>query len=107
MEVTSDICLKSETSKQNHELLPDSLRMLLIGASGTGKTTVLLNLLLQTDWLSYDHLIIYAKTLYQEEYQLLEKCFTLGLTKEETFNCFLNRHEFAFLRKKLKCDPEE
>ena len=64
--------------------------MLLIGASGTGKTTVLLNLLLQTDWLSYDHLIIYAKTLYQEEYQLLEKCFTLGLTKEETFNCFLN-----------------
>jgi len=41
------------TNKNNNFLLPRSLGGLIVGKSGCGKTTLLLNLLLQPKWLDY------------------------------------------------------
>ena len=40
-------------NKKNQSLLPKSLRGLIVGKSGCGKTTLLLNLLLRPGWLDY------------------------------------------------------
>ena len=56
-------------------LLPSNVRGLLIGQSNCGKTTLLLNMLLQSDWLDYDHLYVFGKTLHQQEYRVLKKGF--------------------------------
>ena len=54
----------------NTEYLPESIRGLLIGNSNCGKTNLLFKLLLE-DWIDYDHLYIFSKSLYQKSYELL------------------------------------
>ena len=48
--------------RENNPLLPQSLRVQVIGKSGCGKTTVIFNLLLQPDWLEYNHLCIWKES---------------------------------------------
>lgn len=55
------------STRQNSQLLPKSIRSVIIGKSGCGKTTLLTNLLLQHGWLDYDHLFVYGKSLFQPE----------------------------------------
>ena len=45
----------------NHLLLPKSVRGLIVGKSGCGKTTLVLHLLLKPDWLDYDKLYVFGK----------------------------------------------
>ena len=52
----------------NHPLLPRSIRGLIVGKSGCGKTTLLLNLLLRPGWLDYNNLCVFGKSLFQPEY---------------------------------------
>ena len=59
----------------NNPLLPRSIRGIIIGKSGCGKTTLLLNLLLRPGWLDYDNLCIFGKSLFQPEYLILKKAF--------------------------------
>ena len=87
----------------NSPLLPDSIRGLLIGKSNCGKTTLLLNLLLQPEWLDYSHLYVFGKTLHQQEYQIVKKGFEVGLTKQQIVNIFKNQKEFS----KVKLPPLE
>ena len=89
MQVNGDFSLKSNKSKIHNPLLPDNLRLLICGASGSGKTIVLLNLLLQDDWLDYNSLIITGESLFQPEYMLLRECLEIGLTKPEIRDCFI------------------
>ena len=42
--------------RENHPLLPQSIRGLVIGKSGFGKPTAIFNLLVQPGWLNYNHL---------------------------------------------------
>ena len=49
--------------RNNNPLLPRNIRGSIIGKSNCGKTTVLLNLLLRSDWLDYNHLCIFV-TVY-------------------------------------------
>jgi len=53
---------ENKTNKNNHPPLPRSLRGLIVGKSGCGKTTLLLNLLLQPGWLDYSKLSVFGKS---------------------------------------------
>ena len=81
----------SSTSRTNCPLLPKNVRGLIIGKSSCGKTTVLMNLLLQPGWLDYDHLYIFGLSLHQMEYQLLKKGFEIGLGQNQIANVFANQ----------------
>jgi len=51
------------SNKNNHPLLPKSLRGLFVGKSGCGKTSLFLNLLLQPGWLDYSKLFVFGKSI--------------------------------------------
>ena len=63
------------TKRFNNPLLPTSIRGIIIGNSGCGKTTLLLNLLLRPGWLDYNNLCVFGKSLFQKEYRILKKAF--------------------------------
>ena len=69
-----DLSWNENISKRfNHPLLPRSIRGIIVGKSGCGKTTLLLNLLLRCGWLDYDNLFVFGKSLFQPEYRILKK----------------------------------
>ena len=74
--------------RENNPLLPQSLRGMVVGNSGCGKTTVIFNLLLQPDWLDCNHLYVFGKSLHQQEYKVLRKGFEGGLSKQQMSNVF-------------------
>jgi len=68
--------------KFNHNnKIPKSFRMLIIGPSNCGKTVLLLKMLLYPDFLDYNHLIIFSKTIKQPEFQIIFHGFKSGLSK--------------------------
>ena len=69
----ADLSWNEVTTKRfNHPLLPRSIRGIIVGKSGCGKTTLLLNLLLRLGWLDYDNLCVFGKSLFQTEYRILK-----------------------------------
>ena len=84
---------KAISRRLNHLLLPKSIRGLIVGKSGCGKTTLLLNLLLRPGWLDYDNLCVFRKSLFQPEYQILKKAFEESLPKERILELFNVRDE--------------
>ena len=72
----------------NNPLLPRSIRGIIVGQSGCGKTTLLLNLLLRPGWLDYDNLFVFRKSLFQPEYRILKKAFEEELPKEYILRLF-------------------
>ena len=95
MNVSADFSWKSRLIKpKNSPLLPKNLQALCIGKSNSGKSTLIFNLLLQPDWLDYNHLYVFAKTLHQTEYQILQKGFGIGLSKQQIANIFRNQDAF-------------
>ena len=104
MNISNDFSWKCRMIKRvNSPLLPDNIRGLIIGKSNCGKTTLLLNLLLQSNWLDYNHLYVFGNTLHQLEYQILQKGFELGLSKQQIGNIFKNQDELE----KIKTSPLE
>ena len=83
--------IKSTTSRKNSPLLPSNIRGLIIGKSNCGKTTLLINLLLQPEWLDYSHLYVYGKSLHQGEYKIIRKGFEDGLSKRQVSNLFIQQ----------------
>ena len=77
----------------NHPLLPRSIRGIIIGKSGCGKTTLLLNLLLRLGWLDYDNLCVFGKSLFQPEYKIPKTAFEEDLPKECILRLFNMREE--------------
>ena len=99
MEVSNVYTWKDRSKKRrNSPLLPQNIRGLIIGKSNCGKTTLLLNLLLQPDWLDYNQLYIFGKSLHQREYKILQKGLEHGLSKEQLSNIFKHQDE-------LKMEP--
>jgi len=93
MEIKNLSWNENVTNKNNHPLLPKSLRGLIVGKSGCGKTTLLLNVLLRPGWLDYFKLSIFGKSLFQPEYKILKKGFEEHLPKEMIMRVFENRDE--------------
>ena len=73
---------KDNSIKIHHECLPSNFRMLIVGESGCGKTTLLMRLLLESGFINYNKLYIYAKSLYQPEYKVLIEGFKNSLNKK-------------------------
>jgi hypothetical protein len=78
----------------NSPLLPRSIRGLLIGKSGCGNKTLLLNLLLRTGWLDYNNLDVFGKSLFQPEYRIIT-AFEQKLPKELIVQLFSMRNEIT------------
>ena len=81
MEVKADYSWNSvHTSRKNSPLLPSNIRALIIGKSNCGKTTLLMNFLLEPNWLDYTHLYVFGRSLHQ-------------LSKQQVGNIFRNKIE--------------
>ena len=95
MEISNSYAWSSGRQKrENSPLLPhNSIRGIIVGKSDCGKTILLMNLLLRADWLDYNHLYVFGKSLHQREYQILRKGFENGLSKEQISNIFDNQEE--------------
>ena len=91
MEVKDDYAWNGvEATRKNNLLLPNNLRALIVSKSNCGKTTLLLNFLLDPNWLDYTHLYVFGRSLHQREYQIIKKRFQNGLSKEQVANIFHN-----------------
>jgi hypothetical protein len=86
--------LEPRITFNHHPNLPSSFRALLIGASGCGKTCLLLQMLLEPGFIDYNNLIIFTTTPQQQEYQLIKHGFENNLTKESIASIVLNQHQF-------------
>ena len=90
----ADLSWNKVISKRfNNPLLSRSVRGIIVGKSGCGKTTLLLNLLLRPGWLDYDNLCVFRKSLFQPEYRILKKAFEENLPKECILRLFNMRDE--------------
>ena len=97
MEVKNLAWNKNISERCNHSLLPLGIRGLIIGKSGCGKTTSLINLLLRPGWLGYNNINIFGKRLFQPEYHNLNKAFEEKLPKEVVIRLFENQNEIMDL----------
>ena len=103
MEVKDTYAWKANNNnRRNSPLLPRNIRGLIIGKSSCGKTTLLLNLLLQPGWLDYNRLFVFGKSLHQREYKILKKGLEAGLSKEQISNIFENQEKVS-----ARIDPEK
>ena len=97
MEVKISFGMKNLSERSNHHLLPQDIRGLIIGKSGCGKTTSLINPLLRPGWLDYKNINIPVKSLFQPEYHILNKAFEEKLPKEVIIRLFENQNEITDL----------
>lgn len=88
-----NISWNADNARSNHKLLPKSVRGLIVGKSGCGKTTLLLNLLLNPGWLDYNKLYIFSKSLFQPEYKVLRKAMERKLPKKLILWLFNNQSD--------------
>jgi hypothetical protein len=86
-----DLSIISNSKRNNSFLLPKSIRAILVGKSGCGKTTLLLNLLLQDGWLDYDKLFVFGKSLFQPEYKIIKCAFENNISKENLLSILKNQ----------------
>ena len=93
MEITN-FSVINQVFKNHHKLLPRNLRALIVGKSNSGKSTLLYNLLLKP-WLDYENLIVFGKSLHQNEYQIIKCGFDHGFSKQQIANVFNNQEAFA------------
>ncbi len=96
MEIKSQYAWQGVDDKRNNNpLLTRNIRGLIIGKSNCGKTTVLLNMLLRSDWLDYNHLYVFGNSLHQKEYKILRKGLEYVLSKKQISNIFINQEKLA------------
>ena len=88
--------------RNNNKFFPKSIRGIIVGKSGCGKTTLLLNLLLREGRLDYNNLQVFGKSLFQPEYKILKSSFEKKLPKEVILKLFNVQGEIA----KLNASPE-
>ena len=97
MEVKNLAWNENVSIRYNYPLLPKGIRGLLIGKSGCGKTTLLINLLLRPGWLDSKNINIFDKSLFQPEYHILKKAFEVKLPKEIIIKLFENEKDITDL----------
>lgn len=96
-----DLSVKINHSRNNSNILPKSIRACIIGKSGCGKTCLLMNLLLNKfndeEYLDYNSLFIFSKSLNQPVYEILIKGLEQNCSKKEILDCFI-KQKFDFIK---------
>jgi hypothetical protein len=93
---------------RNSPLLPRSIRGVIIGKSGCGKTTVQVNLLMRPGWLDYNSLrVFFFKSLFQPAYRIIQTAFKQKLHKELIIQLFCMRDEITDSNIEPTCVSEE
>lgn len=72
LEVKNYDIIKKNKNSIHGDLLPDSIRCMITGASGAGKTNTMLSLLLDRNGVSFKNIYLYTNSINQEKYKLLE-----------------------------------
>lgn len=57
-------------------LLPSTIRCLIVGPSNCGKSNIIINLLLHPNGLKFENIYVYSKSLFQPKYKYLEEIVT-------------------------------
>ena len=96
---------KSVLDKTDHRLVhgslfPSCLRCLIVGASGSGKTNLMLQLLQHRNGLRYANVYLISKSLFQPKYENLQKVFKL--VPQIGYYCYNQAEE---LPDPAKCKP--
>ena len=73
MEVKNLAWNENLSKRYNQPLLPKGMRGLIIGKSGCGKTTLLINLLLRPGWLGDNNINIFGKVCFNQSIIFLRK----------------------------------
>ena len=71
----------------HHPLLPQGIRCLIIGKSGYGKTTLLINLLLRPGWLDYNNIHIFGKVYFNQSIISSRKLLKTSYPKKQLLDC--------------------
>lgn len=82
---------KLNREKRHGELLPDSIRALIVGPSNCGKTNSLMSLILHPNGLRFENVYVWSKSLEQSKYQKLREI--LEPIEGITFHGFRNAEE--------------
>ena len=69
------------------------IRSVIAGKSGSGKTSLLMYLLLEPDMLDYDKLVVCARSLRQPEYEVLREALQHNLSKSQIRTMFESQDE--------------
>lgn len=64
---------KKSYSKKHSALLPDSIRCIIAGSSGCGKTNTLISLIEEPKGLKFKNVYVFSKSLHQPKYEYLKK----------------------------------
>ena len=67
IEILNFPTLEDNKNQKHGALLPPNIRCLIVGSPGSGKTNVLLNLLISSDGLHFKNIYVYSKTLFQKK----------------------------------------
>ena len=86
-----DAITKKEERWKNGKLLPNSIRALICGPSGTGKTNLMFCLLTHPNGLRFENVYVYSKSLFQPKYVQLKNI--LSGIKEIKYETFSNTNE--------------
>ena len=95
MEVKNIAWNENLSKRCNHPQLPQGIRGLIIGKSGCGETTLLINLLPRPFWFDYNNKKKCGKSLFQPEYDILKKAFEEKLPNEVIIRRFENKNEIT------------
>lgn len=68
-----DFYTKSEVVGKHGFLFPSSIRAVIYGLSGSGKTNVMISLLKATNGLKFENVYVYSKSSEQPKYKYLEE----------------------------------
>lgn len=84
----SNVDLKNDGKKnfyKHSKLFPNSIRCIICGPSGVGKTNVIINLLENPNGLKFENVYIYSKSLFQPKYVYIKKV----LSSIKGMGCYL------------------